>query len=119
MSAKSAFFKYIRLVIGDHDEYIKIISDEQLDAAVEMVLNEGGVPGYALDEDEITPDIVPAEDPDAFALVVYKSSKMFALQQTSFSTATRAYRETVGESKALVFDILSRVYSLDNGDQCG
>ncbi len=118
MSAISSFYKFIRLVVGDHDPYIKLISDEQLQTAVQLVVNSGEVPGYAMDdEDTITPDIVPADDPDSFARIVYKSSKMFALQQTSFATATRAYRETVGESKALVFDILSRVYDLDNGDQ--
>jgi hypothetical protein len=115
----SSFHRPLRIILGDLDQDVHIYDDDQLTAAMELVLNLGKVPGYAVgDSGEITPDLTPSSDSDsakAFALLLFHAAKRFVAALTRSAYRTRAFAESFGESRELVDDILNEVYDLENG----
>lgn len=118
MTDLSDFHAPLRVILGDRDPDIHIYDSDQLTEALKLVLNLGKVPGYAVGDDgeTVDPEIVPKDDPTAFARILFHAARRFVVTLTSNSFKTRAFSESFGHSRELIDDILKEAYELEHGE---
>ena len=117
MSAFAEFYESIRLLLGDQDADARLFEDTQLDAALRMGVRLLGALGYGYTlvlpgRTEITPDV---NDPNDWMLLCYRACFAFTpslCEATSFRT--RAFTETRGGRKELLWVLETELYRLEN-----
>jgi hypothetical protein len=113
-----SFRESIRTLLGDNHPTIKNYHQDQLDAAVRLVVRLGKAPGVTLSTDglSVEPTITPFDTQQGknWARIVLNSAKRFIITDSAAgSFRTRALSESFGERREMVFDILNEVYSLE------
>ena len=120
-TALSSFYEPLRVLIGDDDPDIPLRSDAQLAAAMRTVLDLGRVTGAngpyatAVSRTEVTPDLVPADDPLAFAQLVYYAARIFVTDSRPEVWRTRAFSQVLGDNREKVLEILLSLHELEGG----
>ena len=126
-TALSSFREPVRVLIGDNDPDIQLREDAQLYAAMRTSLNLGKVVGdqttvtaYAVDTDvtQVTPTLTAADDPKAYAQLIYYTARWFIVDMTPTAWRTRAFSETVGNNVERIWMILDELWNLESGDGC-
>lgn len=117
----SDFRDFIRAVIGDSHPVIKQFAPEQIDAAVRLTVNLGKAPGITLTTDgaKVTPAVLAVDPFQAknWARIVLHSARRFVdINAASSSYRFRAMSESFGESKELIFSLLTEIYEMEYGE---
>ena len=120
MSEWNEYYRPLRAILQDQDEDVPTFANNQLAAALRLVVDLGKVSGividYTADDAGITPDLSPASDPQAYARLLWHAAKLFVRGLTSSSFTTRAFSQQMGQPRELIDAVIEEVYSLDNGD---
>lgn len=124
MIAIGDFRNPVRAYLGDNHPVIKTYSAEQIDEAVRLVVNLGKIPGVSLSPDpsgsDLSVDVSPT-DPDQATnwarIVLYAAQRFVLIGAASNSIRTRAVAMSCGESRDLVFQLLSEIYDLEFGEK--
>ena len=116
-TAISDFRTPLRAILGDTHPTIKQYAVDQLDAAVELVVNLGKAPGIAVDGTGLTPTVTPTNAAAGnWARIVLHAARRFVLPNAAASSyRTRALSESFGEQKEMVFELLSEIYAIEFG----
>lgn len=123
----STYYPVIRALLNDPDEDVPIYTNEQLDAAMEAVLNLGKVVdddgnSFAYDAGlpkAVTPDLTPAGNAEAYARLVLNTAKLFVSGLKREAWRSRSFSQSVGEAHQQIQNILTMLYDEEHGDMMG
>lgn len=108
------FIDPVRVWLGDNDDTYRLYSDDVINRGVRVAIKGGDLEDYELSADllSIEPEIT---DPNTYMLLAAKVARRFiGSQPSSQSSATRAFRESVGNYRGLVMDLDDAILRLDN-----
>lgn len=110
------FIEPIRVILNDHqDPLIHMYSAAAIKSAVRMTVNMGKIPEVTIDGDVLTPAVVGG-DTNWARIVLYSAWRFVIPNSAASSVRMRALAETFGEARDQVFELLTEIYDLENGE---
>jgi len=110
------FIDPVRVWLGDHDDTIRMYSDDSIERGVRVAIKGGDLEDYSLSVDltEITPAIT---DANVYMLLAAKVARRFVgALPSSQSAATRAFRESIGSFRGLCVDLDDAIDRAEGGN---
>jgi hypothetical protein len=108
---------FVRTILGDTDPLVRQFHADQIDDAIRLVVNLDKAPGIEVSDDGsyLTPAVTPSNSQSTnWAKIVLHAARRFILPiSMSSSFRTRAFSESFGENRTMVFELLQEIYELE------